>query len=581
MEGLDLSSLLIVAGILVVVIFITIVSILSRYKKCPPDKILIVYGKSSKDKDGSRKPAKIIHGGSTFIWPYLQGFDFMSLTPVQFNCTINDALSSQYIRVTVPITVTVAVNPEEPNVQNAVSRLTGLQDQEIIEMTREIVYGQFREIISKLSIEDLNADREKFKSSCEQSIATELNKLGLKLLNINIIDIQDGVDYTENIGKKEAAKALNQAMIETAEQERLGKVQTAEINKDRDASVAATERDRSVALATAKQEQDTKVAEAEKQRVTAIALTKSEQESRVAEANAMKEINVAKARSDQESKVAEVTTQKEINIANYESEMAIKKAMAEKEAKVGENEAEKEVAISIGELEVTKAEADRKAREAKVIADAKVKERAELQQKAIEEARAIKVETQLKAEKIVPAEIEKEKAKLAAEAYKNEVVGRAEAEAAAVKAKAEAEAAAIKMKQEAEAAGKLAILEAEAEGKRKAALAEAEGFQAVMNAAKGNEVLAIQYKMIDQYKEIAGEQVKAFENIKLGNINIIDTGKGEGASNFIKNMVDTIAPATTVLKEMPVIGTLVKSIEEKANSKQKGESSDVKFEEVK
>lgn len=67
MEGLDLSSLLIVAGILVVVIIITIIAVLSRYRKCPPDKILIIYGKSSKDKEGNKKPSKVIHGGSTFV----------------------------------------------------------------------------------------------------------------------------------------------------------------------------------------------------------------------------------------------------------------------------------------------------------------------------------------------------------------------------------------------------------------------------------------------------------------------------------------------------------------------------------
>lgn len=206
--------------------------------------------------------------------------------------------------------------------------------------------------------------------------------------------------------------------------------------------------------------------------------------------------------------------------------------------------------------------------------------------KAVEEARAQKVETQLKAEKIVPAEIEKEKARLNAEAYQNEVTGKAKAEAEAIKLKAEAEAAAIRLKQEAEAAGIQAKLEAEAEGKRKSALAEAEGFKATMEAAKGNETLAIHYKMVTQYKEIAGEQVKAFEKMNLGNINIFDTGDGKGAGKFMKDIVNTVAPATSVLSEMPVIGKAVKALEsalDKKNESENGEG-DVKssaFEEVK
>lgn len=378
----------------------------------------------------------------------------MSLIPIQFKCTIADALSSQYIRVTVPITATVAVNSEEPFVQNAVSRLAGLTEDTIIEMTREIIYGQFREIISKSSIEQLNADRDAFRTNCEQSIASELNKLGLKLININIVDIQDEAGYIANIGKKEAAKAVNQAKVETAEEDKQGATKSAEIEKDKATQVAETEKNRISILAETKKEEAIKVAETEKNRVSAL------------------------------------------------------------------------------------------------------------------------------------AEIEKEKARLNAEAYQNEVTGKAKAEAEAIKLKAEAEAAAIRLKQEAEAAGIQAKLEAEAEGKRKSALAEAEGFKATMEAAKGNETLAIHYKMVTQYKEIAGEQVKAFEKMNLGNINIFDTGDGKGAGKFMKDIVNTVAPATSVLSEMPVIGKAVKALEsalDKKNESENGEG-DVKssaFEEVK
>ena len=117
-------------------------------------------------------------------------------------------------------------------------------------------------------------------------------------------------------------------------------------------------------------------------------------------------------------------------------------------------------------------------------------------------------------------------------------------------------------------------------------MAEAEGFKATMEAAKGNETLAIHYKMVTQYKEIAGEQVKAFEKMNLGNINIFDTGDGKGAGKFMKDIVNTVAPATSVLSEMPVIGKAVKALEsalDKKNESENGEG-DVKssaFEEVK
>ena len=114
-------------------------------------------------------------------------------------------------------------------------------------------------------------------------------------------------------------------------------------------------------------------------------------------------------------------------------------------------------------------------------------------------------------------------------------------------AQAEAEARAIQLK-----------LEAEAEGKKKSLLAEAEGFEAMVRAAESNPAIAIQYKMVDQWKEIAGEQVKAFEHMNLGNITVFDGGNGS-TSNFLNTLVKTVAPSLGVLDKLP-IGETVKGI---------------------
>lgn len=153
----------------------------------------------------------------------------------------------------------------------------------------------------------------------------------------------------------------------------------------------------------------------------------------------------------------------------------------------------------------------------------------------MEEAKAKKVQAALKAEKIVPAEIQKQEAML-----------QADAEAAAHLAKAEAEAKAIQMK-----------LEAEAEGKKKSLMAEADGFKAMVEAAESNPQIAIQYKMVNQWKEIAGEQVKAFEHINLGNITVFDGGQNS-TGNFLNNVVKTVAPALGVIDQLPIADTLKK-----------------------
>lgn len=227
--------------------------------------------------------------------------------------------------------------------------------------------------------------------------------------------------------------------------------------------------------------------------------------------------------------------------------MEIKQAEAAKKAAIGRNDAQKEVALSNAELAVTQANADKQAGEATAKSEAAVQTAREIAQKEVEEAKARKVESSLKAEKIVPAEIARQEAILQANAIAEKITREAEARAKATLAQAEAEAKAIQLK-----------LEAEAEGKKKSLLAEAEGFEAMVRAAESNPAIAIQYKMVDQWKEIAGEQVKAFEHMNLGNITVFDGGNG-GTSNFLNTLVKTVAPSLGVLDKLP-IGETVKGI---------------------
>ena len=242
------------------------------------------------------------------------------------------------------------------------------------------------------------------------------------------------------------------------------------------------------------------------------------------------------------------------------SDMEIKQAEAAKKAAIGRNEAQKAIAQSDAELAVTQANADKQAGEAAARSEAAVQTAREIAQKEVEEAKARKVESSLKADKIVPAEIAKQEAVLQADAVAEKITREAEARAKALLAQAQAEAQAIKMK-----------LEAEADGKKKSLLAEAEGFEAMVKAAESNPAIAIQYKMVDQWKEIAGEQVKAFEHINLGNITVFDGGNG-GTSNFLNTLVKTVAPSLGVLDKLP-IGETVKGIinpEEKKEEKTEG-----------
>ena len=216
------AIILLVAVILIAVIFFLWIA--SRYKKCPSDKVLVVYGSVGKNKDGTSKSAKCIHGGAQFIWPIFQSYQFLDLTPISIQVDLRNALSRQNIRIDVPSTFTVGISTEQGIMQNAAERLLGLRLSEIQELSKDIIFGQLRLIIATMDIEEINTDRDKFLEQVSRNVESELKKIGLRLINVNVTDITDESGYIIALGKEAAAKAINDAKQSVAERERDGSI---------------------------------------------------------------------------------------------------------------------------------------------------------------------------------------------------------------------------------------------------------------------------------------------------------------------------------------------------------------------
>jgi len=218
---------------LVLLLFLTLVFLASRYKRCPSDKILVVFGKV-----GAGQSARCIHGGGVMVLPLIQGSAYMSLTPMTIAIPLQKALSLQNIRINVPSTFTVGVSTE-PDIMNAAAeRLLNLTQGHIEEMAKEIIFGQLRLTVASLTIEQINQDRERFLEAIRRNVSPELNKIGLVLINVNITDITDESGYIDSIGKKAAAEAINQAKVDVAEQEKLGSIGESQATREREIRVA-------------------------------------------------------------------------------------------------------------------------------------------------------------------------------------------------------------------------------------------------------------------------------------------------------------------------------------------------------
>ena len=395
---------LILTIILGTVVFLLFLTFISRYKRCPSNKILVIYGKT-----GGGTAAKCVHGGAAFVLPLLQDYEYLDLEPFVVPIDLDNALSQENIRVSVPTTVTAAISNQPGIMHNASIRLFGLSRDKIQSQSQDIILGQMRAVIATMQIEEINRDRQAFMAKVNEAVSTEMEKIGLAVINVNIKDIDDESGYIKAIGQKAAAEAVNQASIDVAEQERHGQVGVAERARDRRRDVAAAESEA--------------------------------------------EVGEAEAARDRRRQVAALESQAEIGEAEAGRDKRQNVASLEAEAVQSETEAEAKTAGYRAEQRVAEESARRKSEEATKATDGAVRVAQEIAEKAAEEARALREEARLRAEIVVQAEAEKQRQ-----------VVQAEAEKAQRQLIAEGEAAAILAQKQAEAQGTHAILNAKAEG---------------------------------------------------------------------------------------------------------------------
>ena len=301
----------IIAAILFIFLFLII--LIRRYKRCPSDRILVVYGKV-----GGGQSAKCIHGGAAFIIPVIQDYEFLDLTPISIEVNLVNALSKQNIRVNVPSRFTIGVSTEPGVMQNAAERLLGLQAQDVQELAKEIIFGQLRLVVASMDIEEINNDRDKFLTNISQSVETELKKVGLKLINVNITDIVDESGYIEALGKEAAAHAINAARKSVAEKTRDGSIGEANALQDERTQVAAAnaqavEGENTAKIAVANSDSLRRQREAEAERV-AIASEKVQTAKALEESYAAEqEAETARADRERSSQMADIIVPAEID----------------------------------------------------------------------------------------------------------------------------------------------------------------------------------------------------------------------------------------------------------------------------
>lgn len=495
-----LTSPLGIIVIAVVVFFVLISALISRYKRCPSDKILVVYGRTG----GSS--ARCIHGGGAFIWPVIQDFAYLDLKPISIEANLTNALSRQNIRVDVPCRFTIAISTETDSMNNAAERLLGLKPDQIQELSKDILFGQLRLVIATMTIEEINSDRDKFLDSISKNIDTELKKIGLKLINVNVTDIKDESGYIEALGKEAASKAINEAKISVAEQDKIGETGKAIADREKDTQIAETQRERDVKIAVTKKDQ---------------------------------EVSIALAKKDEA-----------IGRAEAERDTRVKTSEANAIAVRGENEARIAIAESEANRREREAEALRIALAAEKVQSAKALEESYVAEQKAESARAERERSTQIANIVIPAEIAKQRA-----------IIEAQAEAERIRENAKGEADAIFLKMEAEAKGLFEILTKQAEGYKDVVGAAGgdptKAFQLLL-IEKLPELVKTQ---VEAVKNIKIDKITVWDSGNGANDN-------SSTANFVSGMMKTVPPLNDLFNMAGLnLPTYLKGAEDKAAEK--------------
>jgi len=485
----SLSPTLLLAGAVVLLAFWTAMFFVSRYRRCPANKLLVISGRVS-----GGDSARCISGGGALVWPVIQEYDYLSLEPIQIDIPLKDALSFENIRVSVPSVFTVAIGTEAEVRQNAAVRLLKLTQEQIKRQAQDIIFGQLRQVIASMRIEEINRDRDAFLHNIQTSLEPELKKLGLVLLNVNITDINDESGYIEAIGRKAAAEAVQKARGDVADQEKLGEVRVAEAERERVIQVANANKAREIGIREAEREQAVRVAELDKEQKVGEQTAAFERDMAVKEAEQRKRISVASA----DAKAIAGEAQSQAQIVATQAQLKVREAEAYEVAEKRKREAEAAVL-----------EAQNRAMAKAALAEA---ERVEAERRAALEAPA-KAE---KARTIVEAEAEFERRKLAAQG-----------DAAAIYAK----------------------LEAEARGQYEIMAKKAEGLKQIVSACGGSKE-AFQLLMLEHMDNLAETAALAISNIKMDKVVVWDSGSGASTGNFISGIANSLPPMMDVIQNI-------------------------------
>ena len=158
----------------------TTIYFFSRYKKCPSDRILVIYGKTG------RGSSNCMHGGAAFIWPVIQAYEFLDLTPIKLDIKEQKFSQSDGTTIKLPARCTVGISTEPGVMSNAAERLLGQQLESVKDLAEDIIQSSITHVMDRTETISSNSAKIEAIDAIEARAALELTKVGLKIISMEL-----------------------------------------------------------------------------------------------------------------------------------------------------------------------------------------------------------------------------------------------------------------------------------------------------------------------------------------------------------------------------------------------------------
>ncbi len=209
----------VLAGLLVVAFIIWA----HQYTKAGPNEVLIISGRRGKTPEGERIGYRIVRGGGTYVRPFREKVQRLSLELMQFDVRTGETYSSHGVPVQVDGVCMVKVDPTDEGIQLAAEQFLSRGRDDIVRTAQQAVEGHLRAAIGAHSIEDVYRERAKLVSATKELAEPDLHAMGLEVVSLTIRQIADKQGYLEALGRPRTAQVKRDAIQGEAEAEREAK----------------------------------------------------------------------------------------------------------------------------------------------------------------------------------------------------------------------------------------------------------------------------------------------------------------------------------------------------------------------